>query len=128
MIGADTQKYTQLKYKKGLIDDGFFALTRNPNYLGEIMIYGGFGIMAKDWLSWVILLSVWSFLFGTGILRKELSYMKKNGWQEYKNKSLILLPRLTKKYETNYLIYAGGAVLAYAFYKAGGFFSLLGLK
>ena len=98
MIGSDTQKFIQLKYKKGLVNDCFFAKTRNPNYLGEIMIYGGFGILAKDTTAWIILLSVWIFIFGTGILRKELSYMKKQGWEDYKNKSLILLPRLTESY------------------------------
>lgn len=127
MIGADTQKYIQLKYKKGLVKDGFFALTRNPNYLGEIMIYGGFGIVARDTVSWIILLSVWTLLFGTGILRKELSYIRKDGWQEYQNQSLILLPRLVSDYWQNYAIYGGIFVLSFLIYSMGGLFKLLGV-
>jgi protein-S-isoprenylcysteine O-methyltransferase Ste14 len=34
MLGSDYQKTTTLKKKKGLISTGFFARTRNPNYLG----------------------------------------------------------------------------------------------
>jgi protein-S-isoprenylcysteine O-methyltransferase Ste14 len=39
VFGSDIQKGIQLKFKKGLITDGFFATTRNPNYLGEIILY-----------------------------------------------------------------------------------------
>lgn len=124
MIGADTQKYIQLKFKKGLVRDGFFARTRNPNYLGEILIYGGFGIIAKDTISWIILLTFWTLLFGSGVLQKELSYMRKEGWEDYKNKSLILLPRLTADYWQNYFIYGGVALVVYLFYCLGGFFTL----
>lgn len=127
MIGADTQKFVQLKFKKGLVKDGFFALTRNPNYLGEIMIYGGFGIVANDTISWIILLTVWTLLFGTGILRKELSYMRKDEWAEYKNNSLILLPRLVPDYWTNYAIYGGFVFVAYWIYQFGGLFKILGV-
>ena len=37
MLGSDLQKYITLRARKGLISDGFFRYTRNPNYLGEIM-------------------------------------------------------------------------------------------
>ena len=128
MIGADAQKFIQLKFKKGLVSDGFFALTRNPNYLGEVLIYGGFGIMANDCIAWVILTTVWTILFGTGMLRKELSFMKKAGWTEYKNSSLLFLPRLTSDYLQNYLIYGAVFSLAYLFYLQGGLFRVLGVK
>lgn len=36
--GSDAQKYYTLKYKTGLITEGFFTRSRNPNYLGEILI------------------------------------------------------------------------------------------
>jgi steroid 5-alpha reductase family enzyme len=36
------QKYFVLRARKGLITDGLFMLCRNPNYLGEMMIYGSF--------------------------------------------------------------------------------------
>lgn len=45
MLVSDAQKYYTLKYKKGLISDGMFYATRNPNYLGEIMLYRIFDII-----------------------------------------------------------------------------------
>ena len=39
---ADTQKYFVLRARKGLITDGLFSRSRNPNYLGEMFIYGSF--------------------------------------------------------------------------------------
>ncbi len=45
MLVSDAQKYYTLKYKKGLISDGMFYATRNPNYLGEIMLYRIFNII-----------------------------------------------------------------------------------
>ena len=125
MIGSDTQKYVQLKYKKGLVSDGFFRLTRNPNYLGEIMIYGGFGILSNDTVCWCMLLVVWAGLFGTGMMRKELSYMKKDGWREYSDASLILLPRITRQYHTNYIIYSLVLIVSYTVYCKGGVYSYL---
>jgi steroid 5-alpha reductase family enzyme len=91
--------------KKGLISDGFFERTRNPNYLGEILIYASFAIIAEDTVSWCILLTVWSILFASSMLMKEASFMKKDGWAKYKDQSLLLLPRLTKDYWLNYVIY-----------------------
>lgn len=46
-FGADIQKSIELKHKQGLITTGFFKYTRNPNYLGEMMIYLGFAILSK---------------------------------------------------------------------------------
>ena len=39
---ADAQKYFVLRARKGLITDGLFQRSRNPNYLGEMLIYASF--------------------------------------------------------------------------------------
>ena len=46
---ADAQKFFTLKYRKPrkLITEGLFRYTRNPNYLGEVMIYVGY---AFEWI------------------------------------------------------------------------------
>ena len=45
---ADTQKYFVLRARKGLITDGLFSRSRNPNYLGEMFIYASFaGMICK---------------------------------------------------------------------------------
>ena len=46
MMGADGQKTFTLQIKKGLINSGFSERTRNPNYLGEIMLYASFNVVA----------------------------------------------------------------------------------
>ena len=34
-FASDTQKYYSLQYRSGLLQQGLFARTRNPNYYGE---------------------------------------------------------------------------------------------
>lgn len=82
MMSADAQKNFTLKYKKGLITDGLFARTRNPNYLGEALIYCSLAACTGHWLPWLYLLLVWGTLFFERIIIKELSLMKKPGWKE----------------------------------------------
>ncbi|RHZ11372.1 hypothetical protein DYB26_008360 [Aphanomyces astaci] len=70
MLAADTQKYFALKYKKGLISyvvtkmlschhmnghhfarrDGWVTWSRNTNYLGEMMLYLSFALLANHWI------------------------------------------------------------------------------
>jgi protein-S-isoprenylcysteine O-methyltransferase Ste14 len=63
MLLADSQKYYVLKYKKGLIADGMMRHSRNPNYLGEMMIYGSFVLLVNDWVSYICIVQVWCSLF-----------------------------------------------------------------
>jgi protein-S-isoprenylcysteine O-methyltransferase Ste14 len=84
MIGSDAQKTFTLQYKKGLIDSGYFERTRNPNYLGEVMIYGSFALASGFLWSWVIMLFFWLVLFLGNMLNKDYnSLMKKAGWPKY---------------------------------------------
>ena len=54
MMGSDLQKYYTMKYRPGkLINTGFFKLTRNPNYLGEVLIYNSFAIIVDRWDNWL---------------------------------------------------------------------------
>jgi protein-S-isoprenylcysteine O-methyltransferase Ste14 len=93
MIGADAQKYFVLRVRRGLIVDGFFARTRNPNYLGEMMLYASFAIVAGHWLPWVVLAWVWLFLFVPNMLRKDLSMARYPEWAPYKARTGLLLPK-----------------------------------
>ena len=43
---SDAQKFFTLRERKGLIEDGLFTRTRNPNYLGEILIYLSYASMS----------------------------------------------------------------------------------
>lgn len=94
MIAADAQKFYTLKYHKGLIDDGIHKYIRHPNYLGEILIYAAFGLMAWHWGAVVILLAVWLLVFLPNMVAKERSLSRYPEWKTYKKKSGWLLPFL----------------------------------
>lgn len=88
MMAADAQKHYVLKYKKGLIDQGMYKYVRHPNYLGEIMIYGGFATMVDSWIPWVVLAWVWLELFHVNMLFKEASMSRYPQWKEYEARTL----------------------------------------
>lgn len=89
---GDAQKYFTLKIQKGLIDDGLFARTRNPNYLGEILIYGAFALLAWHWLPFVILAG-WIVYFFINMGKKDKSMSRHEGFAKYKNKTGKLIPK-----------------------------------
>ena len=51
----DAQKYYTLQHKKQLITDGMYRYIRSPNYLGEVMIYSSYALLAnvevRCWMS-----------------------------------------------------------------------------
>lgn len=97
MVGADAQKYFVLRARRGLIVDGFFARTRNPNYLGEMMIYSSFAVVAGHWLPWAVLAWVWLFLFVPNMLRKDASMARYPEWAAYRSRTGLLLPRIGRR-------------------------------
>jgi protein-S-isoprenylcysteine O-methyltransferase Ste14 len=94
MVGSDAQKYFVLRARSGLITDGFFARTRNPNYLGEMMLYASFAIVAGHWVPWLVLAWVWGGVFLPNMLRKDASMARRPGWAAYRAATGLLLPRL----------------------------------
>ena len=95
MFGADIQKHFVLKARPGLITDGFFALCRHPNYLGEMLLYGAFASLTIDrWEPWAILGSVWTLAFGSQIFQKEARMSRHQGWAEYKSTTAAIIPFL----------------------------------
>jgi len=100
MIASDAQKTFTLRFKSGLIDDGLFARSRNPNYLGEVLIYSSFGVLVQHWLAWGLLIVVWSGLFVPLMLTKERSLRKKQGWVDYSRRSWVFLPKLVAGSDT----------------------------
>jgi steroid 5-alpha reductase family enzyme len=90
---SDAQKYYILQNKNRLIEDGLFSNTRNPNYLGEIMIYASYAIMSMNWLPFLVL-SGWVFgFFVRNTLNKDKPLSRYPQFAEYKRKSGLLLPR-----------------------------------
>jgi protein-S-isoprenylcysteine O-methyltransferase Ste14 len=94
MSAADAQKYFTLKYRPGLIQAGMFKHIRHPNYLGEMLIYAAYALLAMHWLPWVVLAFVWSFVFSINILIKDASLSRYPEWRAYKARTGRLFPRL----------------------------------
>jgi protein-S-isoprenylcysteine O-methyltransferase Ste14 len=91
MIAADCQKHFSLKYRRGLITDGVFAYTRNPNFLGEIMIYGSFAMMVNHWIGWLVMVYMITFFYARMHVKDE-SISRYPEWDEYARKSHRLIP------------------------------------
>lgn len=120
MLGADGQKYFVLRERAGLISHGFFAYTRNPNYLGEISIYSSFANMAQSQGYWYYLLVFWFITFSLRIIQKDNSLSKKEGWKEYSERSWILLPKLYGSAILSIIFYSTLLSLAVFTYNNGG--------
>ena len=91
---SDAQKYYTLKYKSGLITEGFFARCRNTNYLGETFIYVSFAMLTQHWLPYVI---IGAFAAGVWIpnwLKKDKSLSRYPEFAEYKANSGLIIPQL----------------------------------
>jgi len=92
MVAADAQKYFTLRVRRALITDGMFRYVRHPNYLGEIMIYGAFGLMVWHWIPALILGGIWLGLFAVNMLVKEASMSRYPEWKAYSQRTWWLLP------------------------------------
>ncbi|TDN39197.1 hypothetical protein A8B98_20245 [Hymenobacter sp. UV11] len=90
---SDAQKYFTLRLRKGLIEDGLFARTRNPNYLGEILIYGAFALVSWHWLP-VLVLAGWTIYFFINMGSKDRSLARHQGFAQYKGRTGKVLPKL----------------------------------
>jgi protein-S-isoprenylcysteine O-methyltransferase Ste14 len=89
---SDAQKFFTLRERKGLIEDGLFTRTRNPNYLGEILIYLAYAIMSMHWIPFVVL-GAWVFgFFVPNMVRKDKSLARHPGFAEYKARTGLLFP------------------------------------
>jgi len=91
---SDAQKHFTLKYKSGLITEGFFARCRNTNYLGEILIYFSFAMLAMHWLPYAILAGFTLLLFLPNMRKKDASLSRYPEFEAYRQHSGLLLPRL----------------------------------
>jgi steroid 5-alpha reductase family enzyme len=91
---SDAQKYYMLHERKGLITEGLFSRTRNPNYLGEILIYSAFAIMTLHWLPWVILAAWVGGLFIRNMVAKDRSLARYPEFASYKQRTGFLLPKV----------------------------------
>lgn len=92
VVAADVQKYSTLRIEPGLITTGMFRYVRHPNYLGEMMVYGSFALLAWHWLPVVVLALFWGCLFSANMARKEASMSRYPEWKDYRRRTWWLIP------------------------------------
>lgn len=91
---SDAQKYYTLKYRQGLITEGFFARCRNTNYLGEILIYLAFALLAMPWLPLIILTGMALGLFLPNMIKKDQSLSRYPEFEAYRARSGLIWPQM----------------------------------
>ena len=90
---SDMQKYIQLKYNPGhLITDVMFSRIRNINYLGELLIYLGFSLLAMHWVPIAALFSFIVIIWIPNMIKKDKSLSRYEKFNDYKNKSNSFFP------------------------------------
>lgn len=94
-FSADMQKFTALQLRpEALISDGLFSRLRNTNYLGELLIYSGFGALAMHWLPWVNLLAWIMIIWLPNMRRKDRSLSRYPEFADYKKRTRLIIPFL----------------------------------
>ena len=91
---SDAQKYYMLQARKGLITEGLFSRTRNPNYLGEILIYSAYAAMTLHWLPWLILAAWVGGLFIRNMVAKDRSLARYPEFASYRQRTGLLFPKV----------------------------------
>ncbi|KAF0719232.1 Aste57867_1187 [Aphanomyces stellatus] len=94
MMAADTQKYFVLKYKPGLITDGWFAWSRNTNYVGELCVYVSYALLTNHWFPYAWLAFIFVMIWMPNLIAKDISLRRKVGGVAYMRKSGFLLPNV----------------------------------
>jgi steroid 5-alpha reductase family enzyme len=93
-FGSDAQKYFTLKYRTGLITEGYFARIRNTNYLGETLIYSSFALLAMHWLPWLVVALYVTVIFIPNMVRKDRSLARYPEFAGYRTRSGFYFFRL----------------------------------
>ena len=92
---SDMQKFIYLKLKPGnLITEEMFSKSRNTNYLGELFIYLGFTLIAKDWVPLIGLLLFVLLIWVPNMIKKDKSLSRYPDFKDYAKKSKKFFPFL----------------------------------
>ena len=81
--GADVQKTTTLRLRQGLITDGFWRLSRNINYFGDVLRYSAFALIAGSIWAWAVPITVLAIDLGR-MRKKDASLARLPGYAAYR--------------------------------------------
>ncbi len=93
-FASDMQKHTALKLRPGLVTDGLWSLSRNPNYFGELLIYLGFGLLAMHWLPLVVIALFLAVVWVPNMRKKDRSLSRYAEFAAWKTRTKLFIPFL----------------------------------
>jgi protein-S-isoprenylcysteine O-methyltransferase Ste14 len=84
----------QLRKNEALATSGPYSYTRNPLYLGSILIAVGFAIAARSWWVWVVLLVLFIAVY-VPVIRSEEAFLRSKfpDFELYTRRVPRILPR-----------------------------------
>ena len=92
---TDMQKHVELQLNKGhLLHTGLWGFVRNPNYLGELLIYLGFGLLAMHWLPIAVLVVMIGLIWVPNMRQKDRSLARYPEFADYQQHTKRLLPSI----------------------------------
>jgi protein-S-isoprenylcysteine O-methyltransferase Ste14 len=92
---TDMQKFTALQLEPGaLITNGMMGRVRNLNYFGELLIYLGFGLLARHWLPPLIVLAYVVVIWLPNMRRKDRSLSRYAEFDAYRQHTDLFIPFL----------------------------------
>ena len=78
-----------------LITEGLYTYTRNPNYLGRLMVYASLSMLCGSAVApWAAIPLKWVPIFVPGMLQKDLDLSRKRGFVDYRGRTGILFPKV----------------------------------
>ena len=86
-----------IRKNETLATSGLYAYTRNPLYLGSIVIAGGFALAARSWVVAVVLLVMFLVIY-LPVIRGEENFLRSRfpEFAEYERRVPRLVPRIGK--------------------------------
>ena len=92
-FASDMQKHMALILRPGeLFTRGLWRHCRNPNYLGELLIYLGFGLLAMHWLPLVVIALFLTMVWVPNMFRKDRSLSRYTDFPAWRAHSWLLIP------------------------------------
>ncbi len=94
-FASDMQKHMHLQTRPGtLLNDGLWARLRNPNYLGELLIYAGFSSLPMHPAPFVALGIMVAFVWVPNMKKKDRSLSRYPDFADWRARSALWIPYL----------------------------------
>jgi len=92
-FASDMQKHMHLKLAPGtLLTEGLWARCRNPNYLGEFLIYFSFCLLSRHWAPMLVLAAFVLGIWLPNMLRKDRSLARYPEFAAWQRRSCLFVP------------------------------------